>query len=288
MDKRKRKRWIVLAALCALLACLIPYLLWANAALTVSHVELDLLPGEGSFTIAQVSDLHNAEFGGGNRELLAILEEAEPDLIAITGDLIDSRRTDPAPALAFLEGAVELAPVCYVTGNHEFRVYDAYQDLKSQMEELGVIVLENESMVLEEVPLRVIGLDDPSFGVRSDPSATPEQILQGALTALAPQAGGGGLVHGLAGSPAGIRRALRPARRGPGAQRPRPWRAGPPARGRRPVRAGAGIPARVHQRPVPDRRDQPGGQPRPGQQSVPPACEQPPRGGAGKAGLTTA
>lgn len=189
MDKRKRKRWIVLAALCALLACLIPYLLWANAALTVSHVELDLLPGEGSFTIAQVSDLHNAEFGGGNRELLAILEEAEPDLIAITGDLIDSRRTDPAPALAFLEGAVELAPVCYVTGNHEFRAYDAYQDLKSQMEELGVIVLENESMVLEEVPLRVIGLDDPSFGVRSDPSATPEQILQGALTALAPQAG---------------------------------------------------------------------------------------------------
>lgn len=189
MDKRKRKRWIVLAALCALLACLIPYLLWANAALTVSHVELDLLPGEGSFTIAQVSDLHNAEFGGGNRELLAILEEAEPDLIAITGDLIDSRRTDPAPALAFLEGAVELAPVCYVTGNHEFRAYDAYQGLKSQMEELGVIVLENESMVLEEVPLRVIGLDDPSFGVRSDPSATPEQILQGALPALAPQAG---------------------------------------------------------------------------------------------------
>lgn len=152
-------------------------------------MELDLLPGEGSFTIAQVSDLHNAEFGGGNGELLTILEEAEPDLIAITGDLIDSRRTDPAPALAFLEGAVELAPVCYVTGNHEFRAYDAYQDLKSQMEELGVIVLENESMVLEEVPLRVIGLDDPSFGVRSDPSATPEQILQGALTALAPQAG---------------------------------------------------------------------------------------------------
>lgn len=189
MDKRKRKRWIVLAALCALLACLIPYLLWANAALTVSHVELDLLPGEGSFTIAQVSDLHNAEFGGGNGELLTILEEAEPDLIAITGDLIDSRRTDPAPALAFLEGAVELAPVCYVTGNHEFRAYDAYQGLKSQMEELRVIVLENESMVLEEVPLRVIGLDDPSFGVRSDPSATPEQILQGALTALAPQAG---------------------------------------------------------------------------------------------------
>ena len=189
MDKRKRKRWIVLAALCALLACLIPYLLWANAALTVSHVELDLLPGEGSFTIAQVSDLHNAEFGGGNGELLTILEEAEPDLIAITGDLIDSRRTDPAPALAFLEGAVELAPVCYVTGNHEFRAYDAYQGLKSQMEELGVIVLENEAVVLEAVPLRVIGLDDLSFGVRSDPSASPEQILEDALTALAPQAG---------------------------------------------------------------------------------------------------
>ena len=165
MDKRKRKRWIVLVALCALLACLIPYLLWANTVLTVSHVELDLLPGEGSFTIAQVSDLHNAEFGGGNGELLTILEEVEPDLIAITGDLIDSRRTDPAPALAFLEGAVELAPVCYVTGNHEFWT-GRVEEIRELLCARGAVVLEGESAAVTAAgqTLRIGGIDDPNVG----------------------------------------------------------------------------------------------------------------------------
>ena len=64
------------------------------------------------YRIAHVSDLHNTEIGDGNKKLLAMLREAAPDIIAITGDMIDSRNTDVAVALAFAEEAVQIAP-CY-------------------------------------------------------------------------------------------------------------------------------------------------------------------------------
>ena len=53
------------------------------------------------FRIAQVSDLHNAEFGEGNEKLIELLSQTDPDMIVITGDLIDSRYTDIEIALEF-------------------------------------------------------------------------------------------------------------------------------------------------------------------------------------------
>ena len=46
------------------------------------------------FRIAQVSDLHNAVFGKDNAELLQALSECEPNIIVITGDLVDAEHTD--------------------------------------------------------------------------------------------------------------------------------------------------------------------------------------------------
>ena len=66
-----------------------------------------------------------------------MLREAEPDVIAMTGDLIDSRRTNLAVALAFAEEAAQIAPCYYVSGNHEARVLE-YQDLKAGLEAAGV------------------------------------------------------------------------------------------------------------------------------------------------------
>lgn len=69
-----------------------------------------------------MSDLHNTEFGEGNAKLFSLLREADPDIIVVTGDLIDSRHTDVDAAVCFIEGAREIAPVYYVTGNHESRL----------------------------------------------------------------------------------------------------------------------------------------------------------------------
>ena len=105
------------------------------------------LPEEFSgFTIAQVSDLHNAEFGQGNARLLRQLRRSRPDVIAITGDLIDSRRTNLKTALEFAGEAVKIAPVLYVPGNHESRI-PGYERLKTGLEQLGVRVLHNKQLV---------------------------------------------------------------------------------------------------------------------------------------------
>ena len=140
---------------------------WGNTALerntyTISSRELpDAFDG---YRIAQVSDLHNAEFGDGNQQLLDMLREAEPDMIAMTGDLIDSRRTDLAVALAFAEEAAQIAPCYYVSGNHEARVSE-YQDLKTGLEAVGVTVLDDAQVKIEvsRESITVIGVNDPSF-----------------------------------------------------------------------------------------------------------------------------
>lgn len=121
----KRKLTVILIIAAVLLIGLI-WLLWGNSALVTTVYEVPAsaaLPASfDGFRIAQVSDLHNAVFGDDNSKLLDMLAEAEPDIIAITGDLIDSRHTDIDIAVSFVEAASEIAPVYYVTGNHESRL----------------------------------------------------------------------------------------------------------------------------------------------------------------------
>ena len=156
-----------LCVLACIFLVLIVWTAWGNTALelntyTICSGELpDVFDG---YRIAQVSDLHNAEFGDRNQRLLEMLREAEPDMIAITGDLIDSRKTNIAVALAFAEEAVKFAPCYYVSGNHEARVSE-YQDLKTGLETAGVTVLDDAQVKIEVSgeSITVIGVNDPSF-----------------------------------------------------------------------------------------------------------------------------
>ena len=162
----KKKRLIITGAALALLALII-WTVWGNTALELNtyKVSSNALPDAfDGYRIAHVSDLHNAEMGDGNEKLLAMLREAEPDLIAITGDMIDSRNTNIAVALAFAEEAMQIAPCYYVTGNHEARVSE-YDELKTGLEAVGVIVLDDERMelALSSESITLLGVDDPSF-----------------------------------------------------------------------------------------------------------------------------
>lgn len=167
MTIKKKKLMIVLAVVASLLIVLIFWIVWGNKALQLNTytVSSDRLPEAfKGYRIAHVSDLHNAEMGDDNKNLLATLQDAEPDIIAITGDLIDSRNTDIEIALQFAEEAVKIAPCYYVTGNHEARVSE-YDDLKTGLTELGIIVLEDERIELDKngETITLIGLNDPSF-----------------------------------------------------------------------------------------------------------------------------
>ena len=163
----KSRKKTILTLLLSLLIILSGWTLWGNAALEVNEFEIvsDRIPqGFDGFRIAQVSDLHNARFGEDNPKLIELLSQTEPDIIVLTGDLIDSRNTDVETALDFARQAVEIAPVYYVSGNHESRV-TAYMDLKMGLGNAGVIVLENQIVEITrgQEHITLIGIDDPSF-----------------------------------------------------------------------------------------------------------------------------
>ena len=164
---KSKKRMILWTILAAVLLSLVIWTVWGNTALELNlyTVKSGKLPESFcGHRIAHVSDLHNAEMGDHNEKLLTLLREAEPDIIAVTGDLIDSRHTDIEVAVRFMEEAVKIAPCYYVTGNHEARV-SGYAELRAGLIELGVTVLEDERVELEKdgQTITVLGVNDPSF-----------------------------------------------------------------------------------------------------------------------------
>ena len=164
--KKLNKKMVLIVSILVIL-CLGIWTLWGNTALEVNEYEIvsDRIPEAFSgFRIAQVSDLHNAEFGEGNEKLIELLSQTDPDMIVINGDLIDSRHTDIEIALEFARQAIKLAPVYYVSGNHEARVHE-YEDLKMGLAEAGVMVLEDQKVQItrEGESITLMGIDDPSF-----------------------------------------------------------------------------------------------------------------------------
>ena len=166
MMKKPNKKTVLIVSVLVIL-CLGIWTLWGNIALEVNEYEIvsDRIPEAfAGFRIAQVSDLHNKDFGEGYGQLLTLLSEINPDIIVVTGDLIDSRQTDLDVALQFAWQAGKIARVYYVSGNHEARVPE-YEDLKTGLVKAGVVILENQKVEItrEGESITLMGIDDPSF-----------------------------------------------------------------------------------------------------------------------------
>ena len=163
----KKKKFILLAVVAAVLIAFVIWIAWGNTALELNTyaVTSSRLPQSfDGYRIAHISDLHNAEMGEDNENLLTMLREADPDMIAITGDLIDSRNTNVEIAFQFAQEAMKIAPCYYVSGNHEARVNE-YEELKTGLISAGVIILEDTQteISIEGQTITLIGVNDPSF-----------------------------------------------------------------------------------------------------------------------------
>jgi len=160
---KHRRLYIALTLLFALIA----WTIWGNTTLTITRITIsssNLPPQFLGFRIAHISDLHNAEFGAENAKLLKKISETEPDIVTITGDLIDSSHTNIEAAVDFARKASQIAPVYYVTGNHEAWI-SQYDDLRDSLEAAGATVLENEAIHLSHngSTITLLGLSDPDF-----------------------------------------------------------------------------------------------------------------------------
>ena len=160
----KRKVFRIFLVIIIVITC---YLIWENNQIQITNytIQSSKLPESFSgFRIVQISDLHNTQFGKDNSRLLEKLKSTKPDIIVLTGDLIDSRRTNIEIAISFVENACQIAPTYYIPGNHESRIDNIqsfYQDLKS----VGVILLldNNEVITKENDSICIAGVIDPAF-----------------------------------------------------------------------------------------------------------------------------
>ena len=125
MANRRRPRSRLHAVMrWGLLALLVLFVYWDNTALRTDSLTYTstALPAEfDGLRIVQLSDLHNREFGKNNQRLYAAVKQAAPDLIFLTGDLVDEYAEAPIPyAKAVGKALSAIAPTYYVTGNHEW------------------------------------------------------------------------------------------------------------------------------------------------------------------------
>lgn len=139
-------------------------LVWSNFSLDTGTeaIALARLPRDfDGFRLLHLSDLHGRSFGEGNARLLAAAQAAAPDLICLTGDIIDEN-TDFTALLPFLQKLAGLAPTYFVTGNHEWQVPHLSEHFAA-LEAAGITVLRNEFHILWRGGARLViaGVDDP-------------------------------------------------------------------------------------------------------------------------------
>ena len=184
--RRRRRRSALpgLLLIAALLAGGALYLRWSNTSLQVERFTYgnNALPaGFDGCTLVQLSDLHGAQFGENNEKLLAAVAEADPDYIFLTGDLLDRFRETPhSYAAALCDALSDIAPVYYVTGNHEWALPDV-RSLKKAIAATGTTVLTNEFVTLERGgdSILLAGIDDPNgFADQKTPEALAKEVKE--------------------------------------------------------------------------------------------------------------
>ena len=106
------------------------------------------------FKIVQISDLHNRSFGIDNDILLEKIDKLKPNIICITGDLIDSTNKDFSIALKLIDELSRKYQVYNIIGNHEQKVMinkykELYKDYFKQLKSKNIISLENEKVKIQ-------------------------------------------------------------------------------------------------------------------------------------------
>lgn len=162
---------------CAVATCFAGWFVWfSNSALTVKKysVKSHKSPREG-VRLVHLSDLHAKQFGKGNKRLIAAVAAQRPDFIAFTGDAIHVyRQRDVRVAVALVQELVKLAPVYFVSGNHEMRNKN-YRSFSRELSRAGAVVLENEGA--EACGIALVGLgcanlrNNKLFGISTDAGA---------------------------------------------------------------------------------------------------------------------
>lgn len=132
-----------------------------------------------SFKIVDLTDLHNFQYGDENCRLINKVKNESPDVIFLTGDMLnaDEERTDILMNL--IQQLVNIAPVYASLGNHEieYMQLSGNRNLIAQMEEAGATVLDKKYIDIEikNQKVRLGGIY--GYVLSSDDKEDPEQTF---------------------------------------------------------------------------------------------------------------
>ena len=167
--RSNRKKYIKSAIVLLIVIALLLFCNFQNKHLETTHYTYEAeqlgVDLEG-YRIVQISDLHNAKFGKNNQRLVDRIRECDPDMIVLTGDLVDSNHTNVDRAVQFVDEIVKICPVYYVTGNHEYWLDTSeYENLMDGLASAGVVILDDQVVEISrgDAKLRLVGLDDKSL-----------------------------------------------------------------------------------------------------------------------------
>lgn len=162
----RHKKWFLWGGIIVALLCFFRYENYHLVVTEFTYVNESVENYPNVYRIVQISDLHNAVFGRNHRTLVDKITELAPDMVVITGDIVDSNHTDIDAAIELVDQLAELYPVYYVTGNHEYWLDEGdRRRLFEEMEQAGAVLLFNEAVTVNASggTFDLIGLDDKSL-----------------------------------------------------------------------------------------------------------------------------
>lgn len=129
--------------------------------LQISTLEITSEKITNKVRIVQLSDNHNSIFGENNQKLITKVKEQAPELILMTGDLINSNENNTNIATNLITSLCDIAPVYVSIGNHEIEYRENYGiDIVQLYEKAGAIVLDKqyEDIIVNEQRIRLGGI----------------------------------------------------------------------------------------------------------------------------------
>lgn len=176
---KKYSKYLIKAIILGLIFVIVLNLILSQKYISVTRYEYKNPGIIKDFKVVHLTDLHNYQFGTKNRRLVEKVREETPDLIFLTGDMLNEDETRTDICIDLVEKLVKIAPVYVSLGNHEIEYMNRVgnNNLISEIEQAGAVVLNEQyiDMEINGVPARLGGVY--GYVLAPDETKNSEQVF---------------------------------------------------------------------------------------------------------------
>lgn len=176
---KKYSKYLIKAIILGLIFVIVLNLILSQKYISVTRYEYKNPRITEDFRVVHLTDLHNYQFGTKNRRLVEKVREETPDLIFLTGDMLNEDETRTDICIDLVGKLVKIAPVYVSLGNHEIEYINRVgnNNLISEIEQAGAVVLNEQyiDMEINGVPARLGGVY--GYVLAPDETKNSEQVF---------------------------------------------------------------------------------------------------------------